>query len=573
MLLTVVVAAILCFAASDVAAEYFTINRFHADINVHEDGSFVVTETIEVTFHRQRHGIYREIPYQYKDELGGTIRTPIDVMGVTNQSGKEWDYKVSRQGSVVNIRIGHPDVYVNGRQSYVITYRVKNGLLFFEDHDELYWNVTGNYWDAEIESASATINLVTDKKTQQQLTGCYTGRYGQNESACVYEIHENSVSFKTTRPFGAREGLTVAFGWDKGLVRPPSALERFVYKYNLRQNWVFMVPVIVLIFMLFHWRRRGKDPRVREAVTVMYEPPKHNGKPLSAAEVGSLIDERFDPRDLTASIVGLAVKGYLRIEEIKIEGFLSLFKSVDYDLIKLKEADAGLDQFEQTLFNDLFEAGAGAVKVSYLKNRFYKNLKSLRDSLWSGLKQKKYFAMSPPTVRGSYMGIGVVFIVFGILGAVIFDPDYSVRGIIAAVFSGVIVMAFAGAMPVKTRLGAAAYMEVVGFQEFMNRADKDRIERMGKDIFYKYMPYAIALDVVDHWAEAFEGIFNEPPNWYVASGGFRTFSPVAFTHSMGAVTGSLSSATFSRPRSSGTSGGGGGGSSGGGGGGGGGGSW
>jgi uncharacterized membrane protein len=121
-------------------------------------------------------------------------------------------------------------------------------------------------------------------------------------------------------------------------------------------------------------------------------------------------------------------------------------------------------------------------------------------------------------------------------------------------------------------------MDILGFQEFMNRAEKDRLERMGdKDLFSKFLPYAIALDVADHWAKAFEGIYQDPPSWYVSPVGFRTFSPYAFAHSLNSVASNLSSAMFSAPRGSSGGGGGGGfgggGSSGGGFGGGGGGSW
>jgi uncharacterized membrane protein len=131
-------------------------------------------------------------------------------------------------------------------------------------------------------------------------------------------------------------------------------------------------------------------------------------------------------------------------------------------------------------------------------------------------------------------------------------------------------------MPAKTKTGASAYMEVLGFQEFLSRAEKDRLQRMSdNNLFAKFLPYAIALDVVENWAKAFEGIYQEPPNWYVSPGGFRTFIPSHFSYSIASMTSNLSSAMFSAPRGSGTGGGGsgGGGFSGGGFGGGGGGSW
>jgi uncharacterized membrane protein len=151
------------------------------------------------------------------------------------------------------------------------------------------------------------------------------------------------------------------------------------------------------------------------------------------------------------------------------------------------------------------------------------------------------------------------------------------RGILAGFFTGVPVLVLARSMPARTRSGALAYMDILGFQEFMNRAEKDQLERMGdKELFSKYLPYAIALNVVDHWAKAFKGIYQDPPNWYVSPGGFQTFAPYAFAQSIQAVTSNLSSAVFSAPRGGdggGSFGGGDGGSSGGGFGGGGGGDW
>jgi uncharacterized membrane protein len=121
-------------------------------------------------------------------------------------------------------------------------------------------------------------------------------------------------------------------------------------------------------------------------------------------------------------------------------------------------------------------------------------------------------------------------------------------------------------MPIKTRVGTSTYMDILGFQEFMNRAEKDRLERMGdKALFSKFLPYAIALDVTDNWAKAFEGIYQEPPDWFVSPVGFRTFNPYLFSHSINFISSNLSSAIFSAPRGSGGGGDGGGGGFGGGG--------
>lgn len=559
----------ICAAAQD-----FTIDKYHADITIREDSSFDVTETIDVQFSRPKHGIYREIPYKYVDELGKTLRTPIEVLSVSNEAGGPRDYKVTRKGSVVNIRIGEADRYVEGKQTYIISYTVQNAVLFLGDHDELYWNVTGNYWKAPITEASARVQLAAEKESDKLLTACCTGRQGSRETACTAQTEANTADFYATGNLGPGEGLTLSFGWQKGLVSPPSAWRKFLWTINLRENWVFLFPIFSFIYMFNAWSKKGRDPKVREAVSVAYGPPKYMDKPLSPAELGTLLDEKLDSRDITAAIVGLAEKGYLTIEEKVEDGWI--FDSTDYTLEKLKEPDESLGQFETTLLEKIFTGYSNEVQISDLKNKFYKNLSLLKDDLYRDLVGKGYFANSPEKVRGTYFSAGVITVIALTLGFALLSPD-GARGIIAGIATGLPILALARFMPAKTAAGAFAHNQVLGFEEFLTRAEKDRLERIGdKHLFSKFLPYAIALDVTDSWAKAFEGIYQEPPRWYVSSrpGRFTTFSPRGFSGSLNTMTSSLASAMFSAPRGGGGGGGfGSGGSSGGGFGGGGGGSW
>ena len=553
-------------------AQYFTINKFHSDIMIDKHSSVFVKETIDVEFHQSRHGIYRELPFKYRDEFGKVITTPIRVLSVTDDSGKTWKYQVKKTGPMIHIRIGDAKRYVKGNQTYVITYEVGNVILFFNDHDELYWNVTGNYWKAPIKEASATVSLTIKDKSKNLMVTGYEGGYGSKEE-CGYETYDNIGKFFTKRSLKMGEGLTIVFGWDKGLISPPSSWKKFLWAMNLRENWIFLLPIFSFIYMGNRWYRKGRDPRVRESVAVMYEPPKFDNKPLTPGEVGALIDEKLDPRDITSTIVGLAVKGYIKIEETKKEGVI--FDRTDYHLLKVKEPDSNLNPFEMELMKGLLPGASSSIRVSDLKNKFYTHLPELKKTLYGELVRKKYFLGSPEKVRNSYMVAGIVVLVFAILAFIFLIPNSGGKSFIAGLLTGIPVLAFAKFMPVKTRAGTSTYMDILGFQEFTNRAEKDRLERMGdKNLFSKFLPYAIALDVADNWAKAFEGIYQEPPDWYVSPVGFRTFSPYAFTHSLNSVTSNLSSAMFSAPRSSGGGGGfGGGGFSGGGFGGGGGGSW
>lgn len=566
----------LAFFAGSASAQDFTIEKFHSDIIVHEDSSLTVKETIEVEFHRPRHGIYREIPFKYTDEIGNTVRTPLDVLSVTDAAGNDWKYKIKRAGNAINIRIGDAKKFVRGRQGYVITYNVENAILFFEDHDELYWNVTGNYWQAAIRRASANVNLAVKSKSKNLWSSCYTGRLGSRESRCIFDTSGNIAGFSSKKAFTSGEGLTIAFGWDKGLVSEPLALKKFLWMIDLKENWVFLLPVVSLVIMINLWSTRGSDPKVREAVTVMYEPPKHKDIPLIPAEVGIMIDEKLDARDITSTIVGLAVRGFIKIEETKKEGML--FDSMDYYLAKLKDADDSLSRFEKMLMDKIFSGSRPGTMISDMKNKFYTGLDVLKETLYGEIIKKGYFLRNPESIRSLYVAAGIAVMVAAAIAAGFFSPQSMGKNVIAGIFTGLPVLAFSRIMPAKTKAGAAVYTEILGFQEFMNRAEKDRLERMGdKDLFSKFLPYAIALDVADNWAKAFEGIYQKAPVWYVSPAGFDAFSPYRFSNSISSMSSNMGSAMYSTPRGSGVSGGGGdfggGGFSGGGFGGGGGGSW
>ncbi|MEW6108718.1 MAG: DUF2207 domain-containing protein [Nitrospirota bacterium] len=558
------------------SAQDFTINDFSVNILVNQDSSFTVKETITVDFHRPRHGIYREIPYVYEDSLGRDIRTPTEILSVTDGLDNKIKSRIVRSGNTLRIRIGDPDRYVKGQQRYEIFYKVENSILFFDDHDELYWNVTGNYWQARIRNVKCTVSL-SGKKTGKHLAACYTGAIGSAQSACNYTHSDNVVYYSSSKELLPGEGLTIAYGWDKGIVSPPTSFRRFLWLVNLEQNWVFVLPFISLIIMLNLWLKRGRDPKTRESVTVIYEPPKHNNLPLSPAEVGAMIDEKLDSRDITATIVGLAVKGYIKIEETKEEGLL--FDSRDCYLKKIKEPDDSLSLFEKKLMSDILGSKPG-VMVSDLKNSFYARIDLLKKTLYNELIRKKYFSVSPEKTRQAYAvsGFLATVAIISLLGFSVGNEIGGLRTFLAGILAGLPLFGFSRFMPAKTKAGSAVYMDIIGFQEFLNRAEKDRLIRMkDENLFSKYFPYALALDVADNWAKAFEGIYQRPPDWYVSPTGFRTFSPAGFSRSINSAMSSISSAIFSAPRGSGVGGGSGGfsggGFSGGGFGGGGGGSW
>ena len=555
-------------------AEDFSIASFRSDIEVRDDSSLRITETIETIFHRQRHGLYRDIPFRYTDELGKESFTPVRGISVRDASGNPWKHKVERSGGFVRVRIGDPGRFVEGRQAYIIEYTVENAVLPFPDHDELYWNITGNGWDVPVGSVSAHVAVAAGDRSLELRTRCYTGPRGSREQACTVSPSRNGAAFGSTRAFGPREGMTVVLGWEKGVVRPASPWKTRAFRLNLSENWVFLAPLLTLAYMLVRWYREGRDPSARGPRVVAYGPPEEGGRPLLPAEIGVLLDERLDPRDITASVVNLAVKGHITIEERVTAGLL--FDKSDYVLRKVKEPGAELPPFERLLMERLFRGHGDEVSVSDLKQEFFRNIEDLKKSAFEELERRKLFGANPLAVTQKYRmaGFAICFVGAGI--ALLASKIGLVEGnspVIAAFLAGVVVFLFAPCMPVKTVKGVKALGAIRGFEEFLSRTEKDRLERMkDANLFERCLPYAIALGVSERWAKAFEGIQQEPPRWYVSRGGFDTFRPAAFHHSLDTALSSMAAAMQSSPRSGG-SGFSGGGGSGGGGGGGGGGSW
>lgn len=550
-------ALLLLDARTTTAQRTLVIQSFDANIDVSTDGAIVVEEIIVPRFTGSWNGIYRTIPVQYRTPEGLNYTLRLDVESVTDEEGRALRYESSRQRHYRRLQIWVPGA-TNAARTVKVRYRVTNGLRFFERHDELYWNVTGDEWDAPIEAASARVRL-PDGVAGVRATA-FRGAYGSTEQAPA-AIEADAVRVHT-EGLGFREGLTVVVGWDPGVVHRPTALERA--GSVLYSNLPLAIPPLVFFGMLRLWRARGRDPELAPIAT-QYEPPHH----MTPAELGTLIDGKPDMRDITATIVDLAVRGYVHIAESDESGLLGLFSGKEYTFTLLKPpGDGALKSHERGLVDAMF-GSSSTVRLSDLKHKFYKRLPGLKNDLYGMLVRNGFYTARPDRVRALYVVGGLV--VGGILAvasatimaAVGMQP---VAGIAAGILSGIIIVLFGWFMPSRTIRGTRELEKVRGFEEFLSRVEADRLERTVKtpEMFEKYLPYAMALGVEDNWAKAFEGIYTEPPRWYSGPGGVHGFRPGTFTSHLGAMSTQAATVMASAPRSSGGSGFGGGGSSGGG---------
>ncbi len=548
--------------AASASARTLKIDSFTAKIVVQPDSTLDVTETIEANFIGEWHGLYRTIPVEYVTRQGFNTSLFVTFKGATDAAGQSLKVESSRQGPNLKWKI-YIDDATDAVRTIHLHYLARNGLKFFEDHDELFWNVTGNEWDVGIASASAQILLppgVTGIRTEN-----FTGSYGSRGTDAEISTSDNTVEMFMPQPLSFHEGVTIVVGWDKGFVKEPGTSD-LIGEFFI-SNWPLFLPIPVFAFMFWLWSTRGRDPRVGP-VAVQYAPPEG----MSPAEAGTLVDEDAAMRDITATIVDLAVRGYIVIEEKEKSGVMGLVHSKEYVFhLKISPNDwTGLKPHECVLLNGIFSDGAQTdVELSSLQNQFYKNLPSIKESIFDALMQHGYFQHRPDYVRSGYVAGGVVTgVVLFFLGTAMSQKMGMaiVPFFVAAILSGGIIAGFGWFMPTRTANGAKALAGVLGFEDFLSHVEAGRMERISQtpETFEKFLPYAMALGVEKKWVGAFQNIYTQPPSWY--QGGYYNggFYPIMFVNSLDNMTMRASSVMASAPRSSGGSGFGGGGFSGGG---------
>lgn len=542
----------LFLASGQLLSRSLRIISFKSDLKVSKDGQLVVTETIQPHFTGAWNGLFRLIPVRYRTPQNPDFRLDLQLISITDEKGNPFRYEESRSGHSKRFKIWIPGA-VDTTRTIQLSYLVRNGLQFFEEYDELYWNVTGDEWEVPIQQASATVHL------PEELTGtravAFTGAYGSKEQGAAITVSPSRVTFETRQELNLHEGLTIAVAWDSGVVARPSRLEETSRK--VASFWPFLWPIIVLMLMYQLWKRRGQDPR-QGPLIVRYKPPEG----FTAAETGTLIDNRPDTCDLTAILVDLAVRGYIRIDEVKEERFLGLWTETSYEFHSLKQPSqwADLYPYESRLLRSFFDSGTEkSVKLSKLKNHFYREVPKIQDELFERLVQLKCYRKRPDKVKHFYFLLAGALAGATVAASLLFVEDSPITflQILAAGFLAAIIVGIFGAiMPARTQSGSVYLTHILGFEEFLSRVDGERLKRVidGPEAFEAFLPYAMALRVEEQWAKAFEDIYREPPNWYhgtaTSPGTFRTGILVSQLSQMASDAGT---AMLSSPRSSGGS--------------------
>ncbi len=575
----------LFFAQMALAQE--KIDSFDVTIKINQDNSINITEKIIYDFgDLQRHGIYRDIPYIYGGGLTSR-HTDISEISITDGNDRAYYFEVSNFNKNKRIKIGQEDTLVSGLKIYVISYRVDKPFIFAKDKNKFYWDIIGGAWTVPVIKSTATIWLPQTMANGSVQAKCYAGEF-KSEKSCdtlSYLFENNDTSRVTGVVFqqsdlSAGGILTVLLDMPVGTITAPSQQERT--KEFLQNNIFIFLPFIVLVVMFLLWRRFGRDPKGRGNIIVQYDVPDN----LSPAEVGTIVDEKAHKKDISAEIIFLAIRGYLKITRLKKPGMFG--ESSDYLLEKFKDENDLPNDFQKELMANIFAKATNAKEFLDYKftmdskttvavllsdlNKAYKWRPIVEKGIYKSVVDKAYFVKNPNKIRTIY--ISVLFFGWGLVHLLVknlFDLNFdSFLAYLSIVISLIITAVFGYFMPRRTMKGVLAKEYILGLKQYLTVAEKDRLNfhnapEKNPEHFEALLPYAMVLGVEKKWAKQFEGIYQENSAWCA---GFYvgTFNANAFSSSLDSF-GSQASSTFSTPS------GGGGGFAGGGGGGGGGGSW
>jgi len=553
----------LLVAAAPAAAQERVLD-FHSDIRIGADGSLAITERIEVQVEGReiKRGILRDFPTDYRDRTGARVRVPFQVVAVSRNGATEM-WSVTPYANGERIRIGNAAVLLPpGRHLYEITYRTSRQLGFFKEHDELYWNVNGNGWTFAMERISADVALPAPVSADRLKLEAYTGAQGERGRDYQAEARAGGASFHTTRRLGPNQGLTIVVMFPKGMVKEPAFLERVGWWVGDNRS---VLPgavglAVLFLFLWWRWNLVGRDPRAGPAF------PRYDAPPgMGPAGVRYVDKMGFDDRCFASGLLGLGARGYLKIQQSG-EGFRVERTGKQIDLLP----------GENTLVA-LLPAAHSSVTLGKTHNPAVQTVRGMLERELSLQYDGKLFSRN----RGSWASGSVIAVASVALMFVLDAPLVAVLACGAVM--AVLLIVFARLLPAYSVEGRKLQDAIQGLRQYLSVAERDDLARMKAppqtpQEFARLLPYAVALDVEETWADRFTTLLGAAAVTAAVAGYYSTDSSSGFfggsglASSIAGMDGTISSAATPPGSSSGGSGGGGGGGSSGGGGGGGGGS-
>lgn len=613
----------------DYSTKYYdeNIRNYDVEIHVNKDASMEVTEKITVYAGgvEIRHGIYRDFPTEYNNK-----RVSLEVQEVLcDESGVQYSLENVDRG--VRIKIGDADKNLTkGLHTYSIKYKTERQMAFYEDYDELYWNVIGSGWNFEIEQCHAEIYFPEGTKFLEDKLRTYTGKFGSRESSVevysnVWE-YENSVSFDIYESLNKNEAFTVSVCFEKGAIDEPTfeTKVRWFIEDNCISMVIFSLLLILIIWQYFVWKKHGKDLEAKIIIPKYYPP-----EGFEPADI-KYIDKMGNTTNvLEATILNLAVKGFLKFSQKRKNANMIIEKTgkdnaeteltqnelIVYNKLKDKEVlkysstlQNKISLLNKHFSNDLKEKYAEKL---FIRNDGYKVISTVLSiviviiAMIIGIRLNSYAAINALMyifIAGFVSGFLVLIIeilksmrksmkkvgIMGKLPIIVFFALFFVgmiggltKIVITTFVSNIFVCCAIAALILDNYLfyqlimrytedGQRVKEDIEGFKMFINTAKDDDFADKTPERFDKYFPYAYVLGLQNKWAEKFESVLNDAgysPSWCNDTMmDHGRFNVIIFTNSFSSSFSSGMSSASTAPSSSGGSGGGGGFSGGGGGG-------
>lgn len=588
----------LLFAPAYAGAEYFVIDHYQVNVDVMENNAYNITEVINVDFFTERHGIFRTLPLKFDKNW----------VKISNVSVSGHKSHIETSHDSMTIRIGSADSYVKGKVQYTISYTYDVGADNINNMDEFNHNIIGTQWDTEIKAVDFTVHM--PKNFDAKNVNCTSGDLGSTENNNVkWEVHGNKIVGRIISPLQNNQALTVALPLPEGYwvgAKKHSKPESFIFTVS---GYPLYALCVILAFLL--WYKKGRDNKLFPAVE--FEPPEG----LNPSEIGYIIDGVVDSEDVTSLVLYWANLGLLQIEEapetaaarkkvltlVKLKDipgnaksyekrvFRALFSLGDGQRVSTKELEykfyttisAVQFEIERSFQNDQKRAvyvernGCSftflvlLLAITPLILIFLQTLLPVeRGPLWIMAPWITFFLVGPSYKLSSMMTdhrtypmkkviVMTVVLLLALIGTyllVVMFAGISVYKCAAAAGSSMIASFFASIMSIRTEYGDRILARVLGFKEFIRAAEKDRLERMFEEnpqYFYNILPYALVMGLSEKWANHFENMAVQPPDWYRGHK-YTTFNTVAFTDHLDKNFHALNSAMGSSPSSGGSSG-------------------
>jgi len=511
-----IVAVLASFILSPVAFAGNSISSIDQQVSIDKDAVATITETIDYNFENARRGIERYYDTVTKTSTGKYNQVNFELLSVS-QDGATAKVTLDKVGGQYRLKIGDANITITGAHRYQIKYKVWPVVREDTSGDFINYNITGNNWSVPIQKTTAIITLPEGVVATQ--TRCYTGPSGSTAQDCLIYTKSNIVGVLRLNPLNAKEGMTANILTPKGsfstyLKPTDKAPAGSVVDYTYVILFVAVSIFIILVGCIIRLIKLLKKRKARKAETIVaqYSLPKG----MSAAEAGILVDDKADMSDITATIIDLAERGYMKIKNID---------NTDYEFSILKSEGMEMQPFEKTIlriFSDSANSKTHKVLLSSINgDSSAVSIKSVKQQLVASLEEKGYYHKGRTSTLISSASIAVV---------IFFQVTLFFWASMIALIALPFVCAYLAYRIAKTSdltiKGYDAWALVEGLKLYLTVAEKDRINfheapKKTPAQFSKLLPAAVALGVEEEWAKQFKDLnISKSVNWYDSTSPF-----------------------------------------------------